>query len=104
MDNFNLEPKNRTVFWTAHIEAQHRERLSKRSYCRREGIGYASFLRWEAKISEKPATEFVEIKALEETHGPEIVIHAGEGIRIHVGGEYDAKRLVRIIEVLLAPA
>jgi G:T-mismatch repair DNA endonuclease (very short patch repair protein) len=104
MNNDNIDPKDRTAYWTAHIDRQQTEKLSKRAYCKKEGIGYASFLRWESRLVETPASGFIEIKSAKIENAVEIVILAGNGIKVVVGGNFNAERLVRIVQALVGPA
>jgi hypothetical protein len=104
MDSNKLDSKDRTRYWTAHIEKRRMEKLSKRAYCKREGIGYASFLRWEGRLMEKSATCFVEIQPAKPDHGAELVILAGNGIRIKVDEDFNEERLIRTIRALVGPA
>lgn len=47
---------NKAAHWADHITCWEKSKLSQPEYCRQAGIGYASFVYWRGKLSNKSKT------------------------------------------------
>ena len=43
------------TWWKVHVDAQRASGLTAVSYCRRQGLGYSSFLQWRVALDEREA-------------------------------------------------
>jgi len=111
----------RRDFWQAHIEAWWESGLTQRAYCQEHRLAEAQFSHWKPRLRktgqrQHPKAQLVPVKVTEEAeavpqrdrgdvHGPtssggDLALVFGDGLRLEIGGGFDAATLQRVLEVL----
>jgi len=92
--------------WSRIIAAQQRSGLSVARYCAKRGIPASSLFAWKRKLRGRadqapPASGFVEASVRGAGGmGPVVTVELASGRRIIVGGGFDRRLLLEVIDAL----
>jgi transposase-like protein len=111
------DQQDRRAFWELAMGEQKSSGLSVRAFCRREGLGEASFYSWRRRLSEResaavhdhdPAISFVEVLRSAPASGRqaevamnvalEVLLPGGLVVRVSEG--FDGPTLRQVVEAL----
>ncbi|WP_428565698.1 MAG: IS66 family insertion sequence element accessory protein TnpA [Solidesulfovibrio sp. DCME] len=101
----------KAAYWSEHIATWQRSGLSQGAYCRQHGLSQSSLNYWRKRFGTTPgkgavpAVTFVPVPlpALSQTTiAPlePILVHAGDGFRIEIRGDFAAPVLEKLVRTL----
>jgi hypothetical protein len=100
----NEDVESKREFWQQHFRRQEASGLSRRGYCRREGLSISQFSYWhrKAQTADSPRPNRlveVPVRLTAASQGSVEIVVAGR-YTVRVGAEVGEQQLVRVVRAL----